>query len=495
MAEQIKFLNLDGLQTYDAKIKEFINSKITVADAKTFKAVGIEGNKLKFYTNDPFTAGVDTPAYEVTLPTQDLSNFMGLVADAVANNVAIFDEKGQVIDSGVAIASLAKQADVDSLKSTIGTVADGKTVVQMISDAQTAATYDDTAVKADIAANAAAIEAEATRAKATEGDLTALGTTAKTDLVTAINEVRNSVAAGGTAAAITMDTTTTTEGYLKSYTIKQGDNTIGVIDIPKELMAVSGQVVVNPEGQEPGTYIELTIQNGDPVYVDVASLIDNYVAKANATQVQIIVDAAKREISAVIVEGAVGTAELADDAVTTAKIADANVSKAKLAADVQASLVKADSAVQSVASGTANGTISVDGTDVAVKGLGSAAYTDSSAYDAAGAANAVLGTETDTADTNTVHGAKAAAAAASSAAAAAKAAADNTQTDVDELSEKVGTVADGKTVVQMISDAQAAATYDDTAVRADITKNAEAIQALEDSLTPITTAEINALFA
>lgn len=46
---------------------------------------------------------------------------------------------------------------------------------------------------------------------------------------------------------------------------------------------------------------------------------------------------------------------------------------------------KADTAVQSVASGTANGTISVDGTDVAVKGLGDAAYTDASAYEKAGA--------------------------------------------------------------------------------------------------------------
>ena len=40
----------------------------------------------------------------------------------------------------------------------------------------------------------------------------------------------------------------------------------------------------------------------------------------------------------------------------------------------------ADSAVQKVATGSANGTIKVDNTDVAVKGLGSAAYTDASAY-------------------------------------------------------------------------------------------------------------------
>lgn len=50
---------------------------------------------------------------------------------------------------------------------------------------------------------------------------------------------------------------------------------------------------------------------------------------------------------------------------------------------------KADSAVQSVSSGLTNGTLSVDGVDVSVKGLGSAAYTASSAYDAAGAASTV----------------------------------------------------------------------------------------------------------
>ena len=47
----------------------------------------------------------------------------------------------------------------------------------------------------------------------------------------------------------------------------------------------------------------------------------------------------------------------------------------------------ANSAVQSVTEGTTNGTVAVNGTDVAVHGLGSAAYTDSTAYDAAGAAS------------------------------------------------------------------------------------------------------------
>lgn len=49
---------------------------------------------------------------------------------------------------------------------------------------------------------------------------------------------------------------------------------------------------------------------------------------------------------------------------------------------------KADSAVQSITTGGTNGTINVDGTEVAVKGLGSAAYTDAGAYDAAGTGSA-----------------------------------------------------------------------------------------------------------
>lgn len=55
----------------------------------------------------------------------------------------------------------------------------------------------------------------------------------------------------------------------------------------------------------------------------------------------------------------------------------------------------ARSAVQEIATGSANGTISVDGSDVAVKGLGSAAYTASTAY-----ATADQGGKADTAVQN-----------------------------------------------------------------------------------------------
>lgn len=62
--------------------------------------------------------------------------------------------------------------------------------------------------------------------------------------------------------------------------------------------------------------------------------------------------------------------------------------------------------------------------------------------------------------------------------AAAKKAGDDAQADVDALETKVGTVPADKTVVQMISDAQTAATYDDTTVKAGIKTNKDDIAAL-----------------
>lgn len=65
--------------------------------------------------------------------------------------------------------------------------------------------------------------------------------------------------------------------------------------------------------------------------------------------------------------------------------------------------------------------------------------------------------------------------------AAAQSAADDAQDAVDALAGKVGTVPADKTVVQMISEAQTAATYDDTKVKEDIKANADAIALLNNN--------------
>lgn len=220
------------------------------------------------------------------------------------------------------------------------------------------------------------------------GDVSNLTTTEKTNLVAAINELKGAIDDNKVVAEVKIETNSTTAGMLKSYTVKQGTKTVGTIDIPKDMVVSSAVVEKDPAGQPAGTYIVLTIANAtnDKVYVNVGTLVDIYTAEANATQVQLTVNQSTNEISAAIVAGSITATELAANAVETGKIKDLAVTKAKLAKEVTDELAKATSAVQSVAEGTANGTIAVDGTDVNVHGLKSAAYAETTAFDAAGAA-------------------------------------------------------------------------------------------------------------
>lgn len=234
---------------------------------------------------------------------------------------------GQVKTNTEAIAKLNGDASTDG------------SVAKAVADAKALVDADVEALEEKVDKNTAAI-----------GTMENLDTTAKGNLVEALNEVRNAVSAGGTAAAVTMEEVSTglAEGVLKAYTIKQGENTVGTINIPKDMVVQSGDVVTDPEGQPAGTYIKLVLANAtnDIIYVNVGTLVDIYKAKASAPQVQIAIDSATREISASIVAGSITATELAANAVVTAKIADGNVTKAKLSAEVQASLDKADVAEQ-----------------------------------------------------------------------------------------------------------------------------------------------------
>lgn len=196
-------------------------------------------------------------------------------------------------------------------------------------------------------------------------------------------------AAAIAASVVTVDVKATANtGYAKTYEVKQNNVSVGEIDIPKDLVISSGRVVTLADGEvegiSAGTYVELTLNDAgsDKIYINVATLVDVYTAQQNATQVQIAVDSATNVISATIVAGSIGTTELADGAVTedklgakavtAAKIGDGAVGTTQLASGVVTSLGKADTAVQSVTASDAttgtDGTITVDGDEVAVKG-------------------------------------------------------------------------------------------------------------------------------
>lgn len=155
---------------------------------------------------------------------------------------------------------------------------------------------------------------------------------------------------------ISITTDTTTEGAAKSYTVKQGETQIAVIDIPKDMVVSNGTVETYTDETLPtddgaptkaGTYIVLTIANkaSDKLYIPAETLVDVYKAQQDATQIQLTVSP-DNTISAVIVAGSIGTIELADSAITTDKIADKNVTLDKLDESVQTSLGLADTALQ-----------------------------------------------------------------------------------------------------------------------------------------------------
>lgn len=193
---------------------------------------------------------------------------------------------------------------------------------------------------------------------------------------------------------------TATEGMSASYQLTKDGAVVGaVIDIPKDMVVKSGSVQTFAAGELPagvteaGTYIVLVLANAtsDKLYIKVDDLIE-YVTSGSAEgdMVFINIDPKTHKV--------------------TATITDGTVTEAKLHADVKAKLAKAVSAVQEVKAGTSNGTIAVDGAEVAVTGLKSAAYTESTAYDAAGTADGVKtaleGTDNDEATAVTIKGAK-----------------------------------------------------------------------------------------
>ena len=181
--------------------------------------------------------------------------------------------------------------------------------------------------------------------------------------------------------------------HLKRYSGGSGTgvDTGVAINIPKDMVVQSGTVETKTESGAwgaAGTYIHLVLANADnsDLYISVNNLIE-YVTSGSQTGDMIMID-------------------IDSSHQITASISDNSVTAAKLVPAIRAQLGKADTAVQSITEGSTNGTIDVDGTEVSVHGLGTAAYTATTAYDPSGAAAAVLGSDTDTAGTATVYGVK-----------------------------------------------------------------------------------------
>ena len=174
---------------------------------------------------------------------------------------------------------------------------------------------------------------------------------------------------------------TAVEGYAATYHLtKDGVNEGAAINIPKDMVISGGAVKTVVAADSPYTgavvgdkYIEITLANNDgtKLYIPANSLVEYVTSGSTVGDMIVISIDANHQI--------------------TASITDGTITATKLHSDVQTALNNANSALQAndITSGSANGTIKVKNNNIAVTGLGSAAYENTSAFDAAGAATDV----------------------------------------------------------------------------------------------------------
>ena len=393
------YLDLTGLQKYHELISQYIDTE----DTKSIKSLTRVGNTVNFFKTADASG---TAAYTVDIP--DVSGFMDKIASATGSKVVASTASGQVSESDIAIADVATksyadtaaqdaadgkdaaiaaakkagddaQADVDALETLVGSIpqsAEATSVVGYAAEVADAAEdaandYTDTQISAVEAKLAGALHY-----KGVVATVSALPATAENGDVYHVTE------ASAEYAYFTDGNTGDWEELGSEIDLSDYSTTTQM----NAAIATAKGEAITTASNDATSKANAAEQNAKD-YAD--GLAVNYDAAGSAAT-------AKSE----------AIAAAAADATTKANTAEQN------AKDYADDLVDAiDTGVMSVVEGSSNGTISVDGSDVNVHGLGSAAYQNTSAFDASGAAatakSEVIGTSGDAASASTIYGAKA----------------------------------------------------------------------------------------
>lgn len=150
MADIKKFLNQDGVSILWSKIVEKVATDVK---SETDRAVGVEqglATSIENLENYVGTIPEGATATDVVAYIQEKTNgiatdtALGELQDAVDAIEADYLKAADKTELSNAISAVDGKAD--ALAGKVGDVAEGKTVVSMIADAQAAATYDDTAL-------------------------------------------------------------------------------------------------------------------------------------------------------------------------------------------------------------------------------------------------------------------------------------------------------------------------------------------------------------
>lgn len=397
-----------GDTPYSGGIYEKVNALPAQGKINTLYIVGDKGNNVAYWDGTKYITVV-----KPTTVAEDLSTLTKRVTTA-ESNISAADKKLTVIQ-GEGEGSI-KKAAADAKQAAINAAA---------TDATSKA---DKALK-DAKADSATKKTEAIAAAAAE--TTKQVTAAKTNLQANIDKKA--------------DKATTLAGYgiADAYTKGEANTAIAAAvanahHLKREIVSVLPEVSkanedtiymvpdagsTNAAGSNKSVYTEYMLVNGAFERIGTSNVdLSNYFTKDQvtkaistakgeaATDAQTKANAAKNAAIAAAATDATTKADAAKDAAITeaGKKADKALKDAKAYSDglaknyaTAAQGAKADTAVQAadIISGTANGTISVKGTNVAVKGLGSAAYQNSGAFDTSGAATSALSQAKTYADT------------------------------------------------------------------------------------------------
>lgn len=366
------------------------------------------GNPAPVDTTAVWYNKTELETYAASGATAYVGQILTLVADSKCEAYMISNEAGTLIKLASTTASGDLASDVATLQ---GQVADLITAVGKKAAGEEPAT----GIYKDIEDIIKLVNSKVASVKAADKSITVAGTATAPTVKVALSAAEGNaleLAADGLKVTIPEVTVpaysmkkldTATSGMSASYQLTKDGAGIGaIIDIPKDMVVESGTVETYIAGHlptgvtEPGTYIVLTLANAtsDKLYIPASGLIE-YVTGGSGENdaIQINVTADTHKVTATVKEG--------------------SLTKTMLSTEVQGLLDKAGTAVQAITTGSTNGTISVDGKDVEVKGLADAAYATVASLNATaeGYANtaktAIIGNATnDTADSKTIEGVK-----------------------------------------------------------------------------------------
>lgn len=200
------------------------------------------------------------------------------------------------------------------------------------------------------------------------------------------------VAAANSSLSIHLSSTESEEaGVLRTYTLTQGGELIGTINIPKDFLVKSAELCTVATADVPYTgaevgdkYIDFTVNTKDDdetashVYLPVKDLVDVYTG-ADTDTISVTVGN-DNSISAIVRSGSITSTELANNAVTTDKILSSAVTTNKIADNAVTTDKILSSAVTTDKIADGNITLAKLSTDVTdyIDGVGTAAngYTD-----------------------------------------------------------------------------------------------------------------------